>query len=153
MHMEETGLLDAPPAEECPVCGCVSEAGEPAACDCGTAYVETVGPKLLAGKYRLMRRLGRGGMGAALARDLRLERDVAVKTLSGESHRAVAQIHGIESWRGRRLAPRRGSPRPAGSAPSTSSVVSGWNPCPPFDFERSPSDRYPGAETPVRHNR
>ena len=63
---------------------------------------------------------GPGGMGAAyLARDLRLERDVASKTLTGESvfrlmgskpeawamatvtHRAVAQIHGIESWRGR----------------------------------------------------
>ena len=118
--MEEAGWLDAPAAEECPACGCVSEAGEPAACDCGAAYVEAAGPKLLAGKYRLMRRLGRGGMGAAyLARDLRLERDVAVKTLTGESvsrlmgskpeawamatvtHRAVAQIHGIESWRGR----------------------------------------------------
>ena len=118
--MEAAGSLDAPAAEECPACGCVSEAGEPAACDCGAAYVETAGPKLLAGKYRLMRRLGRGGMGAAyLARDLRLERDVAIKTLTGESvfrlmgskpeawamatvtHRAVAQIHGIESWRGR----------------------------------------------------
>ena len=84
--MEAAGSLDAPAAEECPACGCVSEAGEPAACDCGAAYVETAGPKLLAGKYRLMRRLGRGGMGAAyLARDLRLERDVAIKTLTGES--------------------------------------------------------------------
>ena len=118
--MAAAGSLDPPAAEECPACGCVSEAGEPAACDCGAAYVETAGPKLLAGKYRLMRRLGRGGMGAAyLARDLRLERDVAVKALTGESvfrlmgskpegwamatvtHRAVAQIHGIESWRGR----------------------------------------------------
>ena len=118
--MAEAGSLDPPAAEECPACGCVSEAGEPAACDCGATYVETAGPKLLAGKYRLMRRLGRGGMGAAyLARDLRLERDVAVKALTGESvfrlmgskpegwamatvtHRAVAQIHGIESWRGR----------------------------------------------------
>ena len=118
--MAAAGSLDPPAAEECPACGCVSEAGEPAACDCGATYVETAGPKLLAGKYRLMRRLGRGGMGAAyLARDLRLERDVAVKALTGESvfrlmgskpegwamatvtHRAVAQIHGIESWRGR----------------------------------------------------
>ena len=118
--MEAAGSLEAPAAAECPACGCVSEAGEPAACGCGAAYVETAGPKLLAGKYRLMRRLGRGGMGAAyLARDLRLERDIAIKTLTGESvfrlmgskpeawamatvtHRAVAQIHGIESWRGR----------------------------------------------------
>ena len=103
-----------------PACGCVAAAGEPAACDCGTAYVEMEGPKLLAGKYRLTRRLGKGGMGAVyLARDLRLERDVAIKTLTGVSvfrlmglkpeawamatitHPAVAQIHGIESWRGR----------------------------------------------------
>ncbi len=64
--------------------------------------------------------VGRGGMGAVyLARDLQLERDVAVKTLTGMSvarlmalkpeawamatvsHPAVAQIHGVESWRGR----------------------------------------------------
>ena len=64
--MEEAGSLDAPAAEECPACGCVSEAGEPAGCDCGAAYVETAGPKLLAGKYRLMRRLGRGGMGGGV---------------------------------------------------------------------------------------
>ena len=114
------GSPDAAPAEEWPVCGHVSAAAEPAECDCGSAYVETEAPKLLAGKYRLTRCLGRGGMGAAyLARDVRLERDVAVKTLTGVSvfrlmgskpeawamatvtHPAVVQIHGIESWRGR----------------------------------------------------
>ena len=120
MRTGEARSVDAPPAQECPACGCVAAAGEPAACDCGTAYVEMEGPKLLAGKYRLTRRLGKGGMGAVyLARDLRLERDVAIKTLTGVSvfrlmgskpeawamatitHPAVAQIHGIESWRGR----------------------------------------------------
>ena len=120
MRAGGAGSLDEPPAEECPVCGCVTEGGEPAECDCGSAYVETEAPKLLAGKYRLTRRLGRGGMGAAfLARDLRLERDVAIKTLTGASvfrlmrskpeawamatvtHPAVAQIYAIESWRGR----------------------------------------------------
>ena len=115
------GSTEAPAAaQECPVCGCVTEAGEPAECDCGSAHVEMEAPKLLAGKFRLTRRLGSGGMGAVyLARDLRLERDVAIKTLTGVSvfrlmkskpeawamatvtHPAVAQIYGIESWRSR----------------------------------------------------
>ena len=121
-------LLDAPgagpgeaaPAEECPVCRSVTEAGEPPACACGPAYVATEVPKLLAGKFRLTRRLGAGGMGAVyLARDLRLERDVAIKILTARSlgrlmglqpeawamstvtHPGVAQIHGVEFWRGR----------------------------------------------------
>ena len=115
-----TGSGEAPPAEECPVCRCLSDAGEPPACNCGPAYVATEVPKLLAGKFRLTRRLGAGGMGAVyLARDLRLERDVAIKILTARSlgrlmglkpeawamstvtHPAVAQIHGVESWRGR----------------------------------------------------
>ena len=120
MRLPGAGRKEAPPARECPVCRLVTEPGEPPPCDCGSAYVETEAPKLLAGKYRLARRLGSGGMGAVyLARDLRLERDVAVKTLKGLSvwrlmglkpeawamaavaHPAVAQIHGVESWRGR----------------------------------------------------
>ena len=115
-----TGSGEEPPAEECPVCRCLTEAGEPPGCACGPAYVATEVPKLLAGKFRLTRRLGAGGMGAVyLARDLRLERDVAIKILTARSlgrlmglkpeawamstvtHPAVAQIHGVESWRGR----------------------------------------------------
>ena len=121
-------LLDAPgsgsgetrPAKECPVCLCLTEVGEAPGCACGPAYVATEVPKLLAGKFRLARRLGAGGTGAVyLARDLRLERDVAIKTLTERSfvrlvglkpeawamttvtHPGVAQIYGIESWRGR----------------------------------------------------
>ena len=114
------GSGEAPPAAECPVCRSVTEAGEPPACECGSAYVATEVPKLLAGKFRLTRRLGAGGMGAVyLARDLRMERDVAIKILTARSlgrlmglkpeawamstvtHPGVAQIHGVESWRGR----------------------------------------------------
>ena len=114
------GPLDAPPARECSTCGSLAATGDSPQCDCGSGYVETEVPKLLAGKYRLERRLGSGGMGAAyLARDLRLERNVAVKTLREGSvlrlmglkaearamataaHPAVAEIYGIESWRGR----------------------------------------------------
>ena len=102
------------------MCGYVKAAGEPIGCNCGCAYVEAEVPKVLAGKFRLMRRLGSGGMGAAyLAQDLRLERNVALKTPTDRSafgwmglkpegwamaevtHPAVAQIYGVESWRGR----------------------------------------------------
>ena len=119
-HATGEQAREEPPAQECPACRCLRGAGEPPVCDCGSEYVETQVPKLLAGKFRLARRLGSGGMGTVyLARDLRLDRDVAVKTLTGASvsrlkglkpeawamatvsHPAVAQIHGIESWRGR----------------------------------------------------
>ena len=115
-----SGPGEAPPAEECPVCRSVTEAGEPPGCACGPAYAATEVPKLLAGKFRLTRRLGAGGMGAVyLARDLRLERDVAIKILTARSlgrlmglkpeawamstvtHPGVAQIYGVEFWRGR----------------------------------------------------
>ena len=114
------GSGEAPPAAECPVCRCVTAAGAPPGCACGSAYVATEVPKFLAGKFRLTRCLGAGGMGAVyLARDLRLERDVAIKILTARSlgrlmglkpeawamsavtHPGVAQIHGVESWRGR----------------------------------------------------
>lgn len=145
---------EAPAAAECPVCRSVAGANEPPRCDCGPAYVEADGPRLLAGKFRLTRRLGAGGTGSVyLARDVRLNRDVAVKTLAGVSaarlsglsseawamarvtHPAVAQIHGVESWRGRpflvveflsggTLADRlRGGPVPEPHAAATAAAV------------------------------
>ena len=116
----EQAPREEPPARECPVCGCLQGVGEAAACGCGSEYVAAEVPRLLAGKYRLARRLGSGGMGTVyLARDLRLDRDVAVKTLADVSaarlqglkpeawamatvsHPALAHIYGIESWRSR----------------------------------------------------
>ena len=122
LRVPQVGSLDGPPARQCPECGCLAAAAAARGCDCVSEYVETDVPVLLAGKYRLTRRLGSGGMGTAYAAlDMQLQRDVAVKTLSGMSvarlmalrsegwamasvqHPALAQIHGIESWRGRPL--------------------------------------------------
>ena len=44
---------EAPPALECPDCGSVADAGEPPGCSCGSAYVETEVPALLAGLPRV----------------------------------------------------------------------------------------------------
>ena len=115
-----TPTPEVPAARECPACRLLAAPGEAPGCGCGSAYVETEVPALLGGKFQMIRRLGAGGMGAVyLARDLRLQRSVAVKTLAGTSasgltapgleawamadvaHPGVAGIHGIESWRGR----------------------------------------------------
>lgn len=116
------GREDAPPARECPTCGIVASEGPARPCGCGADYAAAPVPGVLAGKFLLERRLGSGGMGAVyLARDIGLQRQVAVKTLPfGEgpglvrltqearamaavAHPAIAQIHGLETWRGRPL--------------------------------------------------
>jgi hypothetical protein len=104
-------------AFECPQCGIVSET---MALPCGHREAATLAslPRLLAGKFTVERRLGRGGMGVAyLARDPALGRDVVLKTLPAPGpsrvarlqreahamatlrHDAIATLYGLERWR------------------------------------------------------
>ena len=113
-----------PPARECRECGRVAADPEThSRCDvCGGAWASAPVPLLLAGKFLLERRVGAGGMGTVYrARDIGLDRLVAVKTLEGVDparltrlkgeaqamaalvHPGIAQIHGLETWRGRPL--------------------------------------------------
>jgi hypothetical protein len=106
------------PAGECDVCCRITDSGQ-GSCACGAPLRPAAIPRLLAGKFRVEALLGRGGMGVVYrARDLSLDRDVALKTLPrlsaeaalrlrGEAramaafvHPHLAAIHGAESWRG-----------------------------------------------------
>ena len=115
---------EEPPARECRGCGRVAAApGAGARCGaCGGTWAHAPVPAMLAGKFLVERRIGAGGMGAVYrARDVGLDRRVAVKTLEGvdpaglarlrqeaqtlaaQAHPGIAQIHGLETWRGRPL--------------------------------------------------
>jgi hypothetical protein len=104
-------------AAQCVVCARLNEAGA-TTCVCGGELIEAAAPYILRGVYRFERRLGAGGMGVVyLARDLSLDRPVAIKTLphvaSPDKTRLrdeaqamaslvdanLAVIFGIESWR------------------------------------------------------
>ena len=115
---------EAPPARACQACGRVAAAADAGArCDaCGGAWAEAPLPALVSGKLAVERRIGAGGMGTVYrARDIGLDRVVAVKTLDGVSaaglvqlrreaqamaasaHPGVAQVYSLETWRGRPL--------------------------------------------------
>ena len=73
------------PFEECPTCGNCYEPGTAHCAGDGGVLVRSRIPHLLNGRYRLDRRLGRGGMGTVYAAtDTALERRVAVKLIREE---------------------------------------------------------------------
>ena len=68
--------------EECPQCGTCYDTGAARCAQDGATLVSVRVPRLLAGRYRMERRLGRGGMGTVYAaQDTALERRVAVKLI------------------------------------------------------------------------
>jgi len=118
------GRVEPPAARACRECGRVAAAPDAGArCGaCGGAWSEAPVPALLAGKFLLDRRIGAGGLGTVfLARDIGLDRPVAVKALeevsparlarlkpeaqamAASAHPGIAQVHGLETWRGRPL--------------------------------------------------
>ncbi len=78
-----TGARDT--FEECPDCGSCYDSGTTLCLTEGARLVVASAPRVLAGRYRIERRIGRGGMGTVyVALDMSLERRVAAKLVREE---------------------------------------------------------------------
>jgi hypothetical protein len=116
---EEESGEDRELALECQDCRTLLPPGSSSCTGCRGAVASTTVPYILLGKFRLVRRVGSGGMGVVYsAIDLALGRTVAVKTLPRVSpehsmrlrrearamaavvHPNLALIYGAETWRG-----------------------------------------------------
>jgi Protein kinase domain len=105
------------PAYDCPRCGIVVDV-PPLPCVCGVEERLASLPRLLGSKFLVEHRLGSGGAGVVYrARDITIDRAVALKTLPRISHQRIAQlrhearamaalnhealatIYGLEIWR------------------------------------------------------
>jgi hypothetical protein len=78
----ESGVGDRQAFQECSECGACFNTGESVCTADGSALVRMYMPRILAKRYRLERRIGRGGMGAVYSGiDEALDRPIAIKVI------------------------------------------------------------------------
>lgn len=106
-------------AAECLSCGFLQKVTRSTCARCGGVTAPSAVPLVVAGKFRLIERVGRGAMGVVYrGLDVDLDRPSAIKTLprigpdeawllrreartlASVSHPNLALIYGVESWRG-----------------------------------------------------